>query len=287
MSRNGHNGSRAITCEHVVAHPNGYLVARKGIDSVRTSEYTCHAAVGNAFAFRALLGSVEVSLNVCLLCLCGELLYEFALRGKHHKGHTEDRIRTCGEDRKLHVAIFHRELHLRTLWTTNPVTLRFLQWICPVDCIESVEQALSISWYAQAPLLHLLLYNRVATAFAHTVYYLIVGQHRAELRTPIDHCLAEVSNAVVHQHLLLLYVAHLLPLLSGEVEFFALGVILSTLATFLFEVFDKFANRLRLLTLLTIEVVEHLFEGPLCPMVVLRIASAHLAVPVEREANLI
>ena len=50
---------------------------------------------------------------------------------------------------------------------------------------------------------------------------------------------------------------------------------------------NEFANRLRLFALFAIEVVEHLFESPLRPMIVFRVAGTHFAVPVKRETNFV
>ncbi len=56
---------------------------------------------------------------------------------------------------------------------------------------------------------------------------------------------------------------------------------------FLLKVFDELLDRLCLLASVAEERVEHLLESPLSPMVILRVAGANLAVPVEREADLV
>ena len=53
------------------------------------------------------------------------------------------------------------------------------------------------------------------------------------------------------------------------------------------EVLDEFDGRLRLVRGCAVVALEHPLEGPLRPFVVDRITSAHLALPVEREADLI
>src|SRR3712207_7632666 len=52
----------------------------------------------------------------------------------------------------------------------------------------------------------------IASALAYAVDNLVVCQHRSQARTPIDHGLAEVGNAVIHEHPLLFHLAHSLPL---------------------------------------------------------------------------
>ncbi len=136
-------------------------------------------------------------------------------------------------------------------------------------------------------MLHFFLHYGVAATLAHAVYHLIVGEHRAELGTPVHHRLAQVGNAVVHQRFLLFHIAHLLPLLGGEVEFRALCKVLRAFCALLLEVFHEFGNGEGLATLAAVEVVKHLLESPLRPVVILRVAGAHFAVPVERETYLV
>ncbi len=50
---------------------------------------------------------------------------------------------------------------------------------------------------------------------------------------------------------------------------------------------DEFLDGLCLLAGVAEEGIEHLLESPLSPMVILRVAGAHLAVPVEGETNLV
>ena len=89
--------------------------------------------------------------------------------------------------------------------------------------LSVVEQSASICRYAQAPLAHLLLHHGVSATFRHAVYHLIVGQHGTQLGAPVHHRLAQVGDAVVHQYLLLLLLAHGLPLGSGELQVLRAG----------------------------------------------------------------
>ncbi len=50
---------------------------------------------------------------------------------------------------------------------------------------------------------------------------------------------------------------------------------------------DELLNRLSLLQLSVVVAFEHQLESPLRPVVVVRVASAHFAVPVETETNLV
>ena len=133
---------------------------------------------------------------------------------------------------------------------------------------------------------HLLLHYGIATAHAHAVYHLVVGQHGAQSGAPVHHGFAQISNAVVHERLLFLLLTHGVPLVSSKLQFLALchvEVFSALLLEVLYELFDGHSA----LTLVAIERLEHLFECPLRPVIILRVARAHLSVPVEREAYLV
>ena len=133
---------------------------------------------------------------------------------------------------------------------------------------------------------HTLLHHRVATTHAHPVHHFIVGQHCAKLRTPVHHRLAEIGDAIVHQYFLLLILTHGFPLLGSKREFLALCGVNAFSAT-LREVADEFLDGLGTLALGAVEGVEHLLKGPLCPMIIMWVTRAHLAVPVEAETDIV
>ncbi len=242
--------------------------------------------VGHTVELGALLHVVEILLYLFLLLGGSYLLNILALWSQDHEGNTKHGIGTGGEDGELHVAVLHREHDLCTFGTTNPVLLSLLDGVAPLDSLQSVEQTLGVSGSTQAPLLHLLLDDRIATTLAHAVHNLVVGKYRTQAWAPVHHRLAEVSDAVVHQYLLLLHVVVAVPLLCGEVKLLVLSHV-EVGRTLLLEVLDELLDRLRLLASVAEEGVEHLLESPLSPMVILGVAGANLAVPVEREADLV
>ena len=127
VRRNGHDGTCTIASQYVVANPDGYLVARKGVDGIASAEYTTHAAVADSFAFGTLLGALQVSLHGLFLAGGSHLSHQFAFRSQHHEGHAKHRVGTGGEDGELQVAIFHLELHFGTFGASNPVALCLLE----------------------------------------------------------------------------------------------------------------------------------------------------------------
>ena len=223
VCRYRHDGARAVARQHIVRNPHRNFFAREGIHGIATREHAAHLAIRDAFAFRALGGGGHISLHLFAAVDRGELRHEFAFGSEHHEGHTENRVGAGGEDRELHIAVFHRKLHFRAFRTADPVALRFFDRVAPIEAFEGVEQTAGVGAHAQTPLLHLLLHHRVSATFRNTVHHFVVRQHRAERRTPVHHRLAEVGDAIVHQHLLTLHVVHRLPLGGGERERFAFG----------------------------------------------------------------
>ena len=119
-------------------------------------------------------------------------------------------------------------------------------------------------------------------AFAHFV----VGEHSPQSRTPVDHRLTTVCESVIHQHLLLLSLAPLPPFISGKVQILR-SYCMEPLCPLLRKVVDQSGDRLSLIQLCVVVRVEHLYEGPLSPPIVLRITGHDHAAPVVREADVI
>ena len=242
--------------------------------------------VSHTVQLGALLYVVEIFLHLFLLLGSSYLLNILALWSQNHEGYTKHGIGTGGEDGELHVAVLYREYYLCTLRTANPVLLGFLDTVAPLDGLQTVEQTLRVGRCSQAPLLHLLLDDRITATLTYAVYYLVVGKHSTQTRTPVYHGFAEVSDAVIHQNLLLFHVVEAVPLLCSEVDLLVLSHV-QVSRTLLFEALDELFDRLSLLAAVAEERVEHLLESPLSPMVILRVAGANLTIPIEAEANLV
>ena len=202
--------------------------------------------VSHTVKLGTLLHVVEIFLHLFLLLGSSYLLNIFALWSQNHEGYTKHSIGTGGEDGKLHVAVLYREYYLCTLRTANPVLLCFLDTIAPLDGLQTVEQSLRVSRCSQAPLLHLLLDDRITATLTYAVYYLVVGKHSTQAWAPVNHCFTEVSDAVVHQDLLLLHVVVAVPLLGSEVNLLVLSHV-QVSRTLLLEALDELFDRLSLL----------------------------------------
>ena len=125
VCRYGHDGSRAVTGQHIVANPDGKCLACKWVNGVSTSENATNLAVGNAFAFGSFLRCLNVSLHFGTLFGCGKAVYQFAFGSQHHESNAEDGVGASGKDGETLVAVFHGKLHFGPFRATNPVALRF------------------------------------------------------------------------------------------------------------------------------------------------------------------
>ena len=228
------------------------------------------------------------------------------LRTQHHERHAVDGVGTRGEYLKArhwlrvklwhiglgtgqHVFIafhFQREPHCSTLRTAYPVALYLFQRVGPVHLLQSVDQTLGIGRHAQAPLAHQFAFHGVTAAHAQPPDDLVVGQHGSKLGTPVHRYVGKVGQAVVHKHLTALGLVPAVPLLGREVQHLGAGgveLFSALLGKALFELADGHS----LLQRVVVVVLEKLQEGPLRPLVVLRLAGTHLAVPIETEAYLV
>ena len=283
VCRNRHYGTRAIACQHVFRNVYGALVSRYGVDAVCAREDSRHGVVYHALALGAALYVFDVLVHGLPLAWSGHHVHEFTLRGQHEEGDAEHGVGTCGEDGEAGIAVCHTYLHLRTLAASYPVPLRLLDGIAPVDGLQSVQQSLAVCTDSQAPLPHPLLFHGIAATLAHSVHHLVVGEYGAQLGAPVHHGLAHERQPVVHQHVALLAFVPCVPFLGGEVHLLRAGHV-PVSRTLGLEVPCQYVNGHGLLCLVAEEAVEHLLERPLSPVVVVRGASAHLPVPVERES---
>ena len=123
----GHDGSRSVTGEYVVGHPDGYGIARERVDGIRTCEHARNAAVGDALALGAFLGGFEIGFHLGTLSFGGQTGHQLAFRCENHEGYAENGICARGKDGKFHIAVLHGKLHLGSFGASNPVALRFLE----------------------------------------------------------------------------------------------------------------------------------------------------------------
>ena len=281
-----HDGTSAVACKHIVADVDGYLLAGNGVEGIAATEHTTHLLLYHALALGLVLNFVEIGIHGGALLGCHHLLHILALGSQHHEGNTKDCVGTSGEDEQLLVAAHDGEQHLGTLAVAYPVLLGFLNRVAPLNSVKVTQQSTGIGAHAQAPLAHHLLLHGISATHRQTLANLIVGKHCAQLGTPVHHGVAQVSDAVVHQHLAALGVGHSVPLFGGKLHVCA-GVGVAALATVFLKICYKLIDGTSLVELGVIVALEHLQESPLCPLVVARLAGPYLTAPVVAETYLL
>ena len=281
-----HYGAGAVAGQHVVAYPDGYGLAGERVDGVGTAEDAGHAAVGHALALGALACGFEVGFDFGTALGRGQAGHPFALGRQHHEGDAEDGVGSGGEDGYGFVAALDAELHFGAFGAAYPVALGLFERVGPVKAVEAVEQALCVGRHAQAPLPHHFLHHGEAAAHRHAVHHLVVGQHGPQLGAPVDHGVAQVGYAVVHQRLAAGVGVHGFPLVGREAELGAACHVEVGRAAPV-EVGLKVGYGHGAACAVAVVALEHADERPLRPLVVARVAGAHLAVPVVAEAYLV
>ena len=287
VRRNGHDGARAVACQHVVRNVDRNGFAGEGIDGVRACSHAAYTfRLGDAFAFRTLLGLTDVFLDGGPVFWRRQAVDPLVFGGDDHEGDAEDRVGAGGEYFEFPVRILDVEEDLSAFGAADPVALDLLQGVAPCEFVQSVEHALGVGRHAQKPLLHALLLDRIAAADRKSVVHFVVGQHGSQLRTPIYHCVRAERKAVVLQRLLLLGLRHGAPLFGREVQLLRAGDV-QTFGAVPLEGCGQLLDRAGLLPVVAVVGAEHFEERPLRPFVVARIAGADFAVPVEREADFV
>ena len=287
VRRNGHDGARSVAREHVVGNVDRNGFVREGVDGVGACRNAAYALrVGDAVALRTLFGLADVLLDGGLVLGRRQFADPLVLGGDDHERHAEDRVGTGGEDLQFPVAVLDVEEDLGALRAADPVALDLLQRVAPFEFVQSVEHALGVGRHAQKPLFHALLLDRIAAADRKSVVHFVVGQHGPQLRTPVDLGVGAEGEAVVLKDLFLLPLAFGVPFGGREVHLGRAGGV-QPLGAARFEGGGQFRDGARLLFRTVVPMGEHLEERPLRPLVVSGVARAHLAVPVERESDLV
>src|SRR5262245_27714000 len=171
-------------------------------------------------------------------------------RREHQERTAIKSVGSRSENANLLVYILNLEIDLRAFASGNPIALQQLDSFRPIKFVESLEQSLRISSDAQHPLPHGPSDNREPANFAFSIYNLLVGQNRAQLRTPVDRNISYISE----------------PDIVG---------ICSAIAR----------NRFRAGCLRVEPGIVDLQENPLCPFVISRVRRVDLPLPIVRETN--
>ncbi len=120
------------------------------------------------------------------------------LGGNDHIGRAKQRVRSGGEHvQRFAGQVREGEDHLRALGTADPVSLHQLDRLGPVDQREVVEQAFREDRDPHHPLAQGTLEHRMIAALGTPfVGHLLVGEHRAQRRTPVHGYFGEVRQSL-------------------------------------------------------------------------------------------
>ena len=174
-----HDGAGAVAHEHVVADPDGDLLAVDRVHGVGAGEHAGLLLLGGEALDLALAARlVLVGRDGVALRGGGELADQRVLGRQHHVGGAVERVGPRGEDREAVVAPRQGELDLGALAAPYPVGLHELDLLGPVDGGEVVEQALGVVGDAEVPLLEVDLGDLAAAAPAAALLDLLVGEDR-------------------------------------------------------------------------------------------------------------
>ncbi len=158
-TRNRHNGSCAITCQHIISNPdwNRFFCKRMfGISTCKRSRngfYICHP-----ISFATFCSGLNIGLDLCFLIRCGDFQHQFMFWGKRHKTYSENGVRSCCEDfdfmrcfdrlsmtlffifcRLLRFTRHDVEGYRSTNRFPNPITLTFFKGLCPIYRVQSLQ----------------------------------------------------------------------------------------------------------------------------------------------------
>jgi hypothetical protein len=275
VGRDGHDRAGAVAHQDVVGDEDGDPLAVDRVGRVRAGEHAglvlglgLPLDVGLGAGLRAVggdgLGRGRVTAGPHLVGALGpggrdELVDQRVLGGQHHVGGAEQGVLAGGEDGDG--LTVDGEVDAGALGAADPVALLQLDGLGPVQLLQVVQQPVGVGGDAHVPLAQLGLEDReVAALGAAFGGDLLVGQHGAQTRAPVDRRVGGVGQPVLAQDLGLLDGVQLAPgAAAGDGTLTGL------------EPGDQLGDRAGLLRLVVVPGVEDLQEDPLGPLVVVRV----------------
>ena len=186
VAGDGHDSTGAVLHEHVVRHPNGNVLARGWIASVRPGEHSClllvpHLAADDIHRRR----SAAVFLYIVPLLGCRKRLDHRVFGGEHHPRRSENGVGSrCENSNRF--ALRGLKLQIRPFGAPYPVGLHRARRIGPVERLEIFEESRRVLGDREEPLLEKpLVHIGLRMPLAKTIDHLLVGQHGLALRTPV------------------------------------------------------------------------------------------------------
>src|SRR5258708_6359 len=202
---NGHDGAGAVFHQDEVLYPDGKLLLIKGIDGVAAGEKADLLGGSDIFRLhRSLAHLSELYFGVLLLRrACNEPLHQGMRRGEDDGAGAVDGVDARGEDFYGFDTgnISNRKFHARADGFADPVALHGDDALRPAafELFQVIEELLSVVSGLEEPLLDFAGLDEgvfMAPAIA-AVDDLLVGQHGAALRAPVDAAFFAVGEAAL------------------------------------------------------------------------------------------
>ena len=302
-TRHGHNGTGAVVHQHVVGGEQRELRAGDRVGGVQAGEQTCllaafvHAVLGGLGFGGEPVGLHRLDrVDIAALPVFGyigrpfggHVLQQVMFRGNNGERGAEQRVGTGGVDFHVLVTVGsgHGEVHGGAMGFTDPVALHELDLLRPVDAVKVGDQTVAVLGDAHGPLTELTLEDReVATLGLAFGGDLLVGQHGAQTRAPVDRGLGDVRQTEVVQDILLLGGSEVGPLL-------AIGLMARNVLFAGFELGHELGDRAcgalgagRVGGLLVVPGIVDAREDPLGPTHVAGVDGGERAAVVEAQAH--
>ena len=233
-ARHGHDGTGAVVHEHVIRGEQRQLGSGDWVDGVQAGEQAgLLASLVNTVLGGLGFRSQAVGLHrldrsgIATLPVFrslgrpfgGNVFEQVMFRRDHGERGAEQGVGTGGVDLHVFDAVrgFDLEMHGSAVGFADPISLHELDLLRPVDAIKIFDQTVAVCGDAHGPLAQLALEHREVTAFGLAFGGdLLVGEHRAQARTPVHRGLGDVGQTEVVEHVSLLGFAQVSPLLARE-----------------------------------------------------------------------
>ena len=206
-----HDGTRAITHEHVVSNPHRHRLAGDRVGGCSASKHPgFFARVGLSVGVSDAGRCLAIRIDCGALLRRGECVNERMLRRQHYEGGAKQRVWSRGEH--FNIAGTRCKAHTRAFAAANPVALHDLDRLGPVKAVKVVKQAVGICRDAHRPLPHVAFKDGIVADVAAAIgSYFFIRQDGAEPRAPVDGRIGQIGQAVVVHQLLALARRHCRP----------------------------------------------------------------------------
>ena len=164
--------------------------------------FTAWAPVDAGFV-PAEVGALEVALvgdrglilfHRLALCVCRDPRDQGMFGGEHHIRRAVERVGTRGEDRDGLLRALDGKFHLCALAASDPVPLKQLDGVRPVESVEFPDKAVRKRGDPQHPLSERTAFDGMTAHLAFAVDDLLIGQHGAKFGAPVHRCFGHIGE---------------------------------------------------------------------------------------------